>query len=65
MTRERAVTDVSLHVVNAVRAAWTAASTSSTEARRTPFCGVPRAGSYTSPTRSEVPATLCPPIQWS
>jgi hypothetical protein len=48
---------------NAARAAATAASTSSTDARSTSRATTPRAGSKTGPRRPEVPATRRPPIQ--
>ncbi len=59
--RER---ETSRQVSNALRAAWTAASTSSTVAKSTaPDCS-PVAGFQTGPLRPELEGTLLPPIQW-
>src|SRR5579885_658862 len=52
------------HAGNAAFAAWTAASTSSTEAKSTaPVCS-PVAGLNTGPVRPDSPARREPPIQW-
>src|SRR6478736_6843145 len=56
--------DIERHAGNAALAAATAAPTSSTEAKSTWRVSCPVAGSYTGPSRPDVPATNRPPIQW-
>lgn len=51
-------------VAYADRAAVTAASTSSTEARATWVVTAPVAGSVTGPQLPDAPSTVLPPIQW-
>ena len=63
MISVRFESDVARHAGNAARAAATAASTSSTEAKSTSRATAPRAGSKTGPRRPDVPATRRPPIQ--
>ena len=64
MISVRRESDVARQAGNASRAARTAASTSSTDAKSTVRAWRPVAGSKTGPDRPEAPATSRPPIQW-
>ena len=61
---DRRASDVARQAGNAASAAATAASTSATFAKSTAWLWTPVAGSYTGPSRPDVPATTRPSIQW-